>query len=499
MKKLLSLLLCALLCMFCLIGCAKMKDGTAENMMDDGGMPFGDVSGTLDASATLDSSIIENEFVNTADTPVSTFAADVDTASYAYFRKLVNQDYDWDSLIATAGNHMRTEEMINYFQYQYDGPAAGELFGVNAVIADCPWNENSKLMVLGLQSETTNERKPNNLVFLIDVSGSMSSNDKLPLLKEAFATLVGQLTADDRISIVTYSGKERVVLEGCPGNQGDRIIKAVNSLEANGSTNGEAGLQKAYALAEEYRIADGNNRIIMASDGDLNVGISSQEDLQRYISDKRNEGVFLSVLGFGTGNYRDSKMETIANHGNGVYYYIDGESEAEKVLGSDLFSTLYTVAKDTKLQVTFSPEHIAQYRLVGYENRRLAAEDFADDSKDGGEVGAGHCLTICYELIITDKATESTEPWMTLAIRYKEPDGTKSQLNEYSIGAEALTDTPSEDFTFTANVVMVSMLLHKSRYIQNVTLADIIENLGELSLSAPDRTEFYTLLQKLKK
>ena len=279
------------------------------------------------------------------------------------------------------------------------------------------------LCLVSLPKKT--EKGANNLVFLIDVSGSMASDDKLPLLKKAFSNLVSALDENDRVSIVTYSGKEEVVLSGCKGNRDEEIMNAINSLEASGSTNGEAGLTRAYSIAKDYFIADGNNRIIMASDGDLNVGISSESELKSYIETKRDEGIFLSVLGFGTGNYKDEKMSALAQNGNGVYYYIDGEREAEKVLGEDLFATLYTVAKDVKFQLEFNSEQVSKYRLIGYETRMLNTEDFDDDTKDAGDVGAGHSITVCYEIMLTDRAleTENAEFARLCDIPYTTLDG----------------------------------------------------------------------------
>lgn len=437
----------------------------------------------------------ENPFIATQEEPVSTFSADVDTASYTYFRKLVNSNYTLQELIE-KGTSFRTEEFLNYFKYQANMPQNGELFGVKTTIAECPWNANTVLMSLTLQAEQAVPEGGNNLVFLIDVSGSMSSSDKLPLLKKAFSYLVAQLTAEDRVSIVTYSGREEVVLTGCPGNQGEKIMEAINQLVASGSTNGEAGLQEAYRVAGEYRIEGGNNRIIMASDGDLNVGISADEDLKAFVEQKRGEGIYLSVLGFGTGNYRDSKMETLANNGNGVYYYIDGESEAERIFGSELLSTLYTVANDVKLQITFDPACIASYRLIGYENRILDQEDFEDDTKDAGEVGAGHQVTVCYELTLTAKAAENEE-WMKLAVRYKRPGESKSQLNEYGIGKADVRE-PDDDFRFQSALILTAMVLHNSQYLNDHDLNSISELLSSLELSsAPDRSEFRDLIRKL--
>ena len=456
---------------------------TPGGSVDDGG--YGEDYGKL----------IENAFIPTEKENVSTFSADVDTASYTYFRKLVKGGYSLEELIATAGNSIRTEEMINYFDYHYPSPKNDELFSTTVEVAPCPWNEEAQLLVLGLQAKQIELAAKNNLVFLIDVSGSMQSPDKLDLLKKAFAHLVDKLGEDDVVSIVTYAGNDAVVLEGCEGSKKDKILKAVKNLEAKGSTNGEAGLRRAYQIAEEYYIAGGNNRIILASDGDLNVGISSREELKTFVEEKRAGGVFLSVLGFGTGNYKDSKMETIADCGNGVYYYIDSETEAEKVFGKDIFSTLYTVAKDVKLQLTFNPEYIESYRLVGYENRLLNKEDFADDTKDAGELGAGHSVTVCYELILDDTVKPvGGEHLIELDVRYKAPDGDKSSLEEYSFGTEVLTNAPSDNFKFISAVIETSMILHESEYIGDITLEDIKKELDAIPLSSDEYKEQFRSL-----
>ena len=442
---------------------------------------------------------VENPFIATAENNVSTFSADVDTASYSYFRKLVNNRYTLEMLQNTAKS-FRTEEFINYFRYNVTPPQNGELFGTTADIFDCPWNESTVLMRLTLQAETAVTTEGNNLVFLIDVSGSMSSADKLPLLIRTFSYLVDNLGVSDTVSIVTYSGQERVVLDGCSGAEGDRILNAINQLRANGSTNGEAGLQKAYEIAEKHFIRGGNNRIIMASDGDLNVGIASEAELKSFVEEKREAGVYLSVMGFGTGNYRDAKMETLADNGNGVYYYIDGESEAEKVLGTDLLGTLYTVAEDVKLQITFDTAYVSSYRLIGYENRILSEEDFTDDTKDAGEVGAGHQVTVCYELTLNEGARSTEKPWMKLAVRYKNPGEDVSLLNEYAIGSQQLTENISEDLRFLTCVIRTAMLLHGSRYSGNDTPDSIIRDLKDLDLSDyPERAEFLALLESIQK
>ena len=438
----------------------------------------------------------ENPFVNTADNDTSTFSADVDTASYAYFRKLVNRGYRLDNL-KFSGTSFRTEEFINYFKYDVNAPDEGELFGVATEIVPCPWNAESMLLRVSLQAEQAQMASGNNLVFLIDVSGSMQSADKLPLLKKSFAYLVENLGENDRVSIVTYSGKEALVLDGCNGMLSDEIMTAINSLNASGSTNGEAGLTMAYQVAEKHMVEGGNNRIIMATDGDLNVGISSAEELKSFIEEKRDQGVYLSILGFGTGNYRDSQMETLADNGNGVYYYIDGESEAEKVFGTDLLGTLYTVAEDVKLQITFNSEKIESYRLIGYENRVMSNEDFNDDTKDAGEVGAAHQVTVCYELKMSANEL-AVDPLITLKFAYKNPGEPISIYDEYKLGEEIVKYETSEDMKFIGAVIEACMLLHNSEYAGELTINTVLNKLDSLDLSDyPDRAEFRELVRML--
>lgn len=464
-----------------------------------GGLPSEEMDDAiLDGEGdSLDTSVIfrENDFIKTENEPISTFSADVDTASYSYFRKLVSMGYPFDEIKRQFGKSIRTEEMLNYFSYNGVSPKDGELFGVRAELAPCPWNAETALLMLTLTAETApvNE-KGNNLVFLIDVSGSMYSTDKLPLLKESFTYLVNNLSEKDRISIVTYSGKEAVVLEACRGNERSKILNAINSLEASGSTNGQAGLKKAYEIAESCKIAGGNNRIIMASDGDLNVGISSEAELKEYISKQRNRGIYLSVLGFGTGNYQDAKMEALADCGNGVYYYIDGAGEAERIFGDALLSTLYTVAEDVKLQITFR-EAVDSYRLIGYENRILSTEDFEDDTKDAGEVGSGHTLTVCYELRLTEGAESSDTALFQLDVRHKAPGAKKSTLTEYRFDGSLYTDSPSEDLRFASSVIETAMLLHSSEYLGDVTLDAVIEALEQMNPTDVYRAEFLSLLK----
>lgn len=462
----------------------------------EGKMEIGDTGLSPDGELE-DNTLIENPYVDTSKEPTSTFSADVDTASYAFFRKLCQSGYTFSELCSTMRNSLRTEEMVNYFEYSGNLPQNEDLFGVTSVIAECPWNAEAKLLMLTLKTEKAVEKKKNNLVFLIDVSGSMNTNDKLGLLKSSFGYLISSLDENDTVSIVTYSGKEETVLEGCPGNKGDMIANAIDSLVANGSTNGEAGLKTAYAIAEKYFIPDGNNRIIMASDGDLNVGISNADELKSFITKKRSSGVYLSVLGFGTGNYRDANMEAIADNGNGVYYYIDSNTEAEKVFCTDLLSTLYAVGSDVKLQLTFDPESVSQYRLVGYENRLMNNEDFEDDTKDAGEIGAGHSVTVFYELIIAENA-EQKDSWITLSVRYKKPGESKSILNEYSIGKGSLTDSPNDDFLFAAAVAELSLLMRGSEYLKNDATLDSVYKSIPVSTD-PLKTQFRNLVETLTK
>ncbi len=467
-----------------------MGDKSEENTSDDQDIPPEDYG-----------KVIENPFISTAEYNVSTFSADVDTASYTYFRKLMSYDWSLEEIIREAGSAIRTEEMINYFDYDYADPIDGLMFGIKAQVGPCPWNEDAALLQLGLKANDAVSTQGNNLVFLIDVSGSMNSDDKLPLLKTAFTYLTESLTSEDTVSIVTYSGQESVLLEGCKGTYTDRILKAVNSLGAGGSTNGQAGLQKAYEIAAKYYIKGGNNRIILASDGDLNVGIRSPEELKQFVAEKRDAGIYLTTLGFGTGNYRDANMEALADNGNGVYHYIDGASEAEKIFGTDLLSTLYTVAEDVKMQLTFNQAAVAKYRLVGYENRLLNEEDFEDDTKDAGEVGAGHTVTVCYELILTEEAKSA--PVITVAdldIRYKHPGESESRLISGDIGIGSTVPVADDaDFVFIAAVAEFSMILHESEYTDAESLQRIYEALKSLKLDDPYKKEFRDLIAKLVK
>ena len=421
-----------------------------------------------------------NGFKSAKDNPLSTFAADVDTASYSNMRRMIDYGYGIEDF---EGTGIRVEELINYFSYDYNEPEKGEVFGVDATIADCPWNEENKLLVLGIDTETMKKReKPDsNIVLLIDVSGSMDSYNKLPLLKEAMKMMVDEFSENDRISIVTYASGTEVVLDGVSGKNKSLINRKINRLSAGGATFGEGGIELAYKVAEEHFIEGGNNRIFIASDGDFNVGASTESELFDLISEKRDTGIFLSVLGVGMGNYDDVTMETLADNGNGIYAYIDSLSEAKKVLVDDIDANLYTVAKDTKFQIEFNPALVSEYRQIGYENRALAAEDFTDDTKDGGELGSGHQVTVMYEIVLADNGKgkeglkyqeqslsekgQQADEWCTLSIAYKEPEGEKSKYLEYPIGIDNYTTKPSDDYVFAAAVAQVGMALNNSEYL----------------------------------
>ncbi|MCH5343917.1 MAG: VWA domain-containing protein [Acetatifactor sp.] len=461
-------------------------------------------------------SIGEIGYQSVANSPLSTFSVDVDTASYSNLRRMIESGYNLEDIPAGA---VRIEEMLNYFSYDYNLPDGEEPFGVTTVIGDCPWNEDAKLLQIGLKTEEIDlsEAPDSNLVFLLDVSGSMYSDDKLPLLQKSFALLVEELTEKDRVSIVTYAGSDKVVLKGVSGDEKSTIIDALESLEAGGSTNGADGIETAYRLAEKYFIEGGNNRVILATDGDLNVGVTSESALEKLITEKKESGVFLSVLGFGTGNIKDNKMETLADKGNGNYAYIDSLNEAKKVLVEQMGATLVTVAKDVKLQVEFNPAYVAGYRLLGYENRMLQTEDFDDDKKDAGEIGAGHMVTALYEIIPVGSAQKIPQAelryqanqgnagvengeWLNLNIRYKDPESDASKLCSYPVTEDAYMARPTEDFYFAAAVAEFGLLIRDSEYKGDASFENIRKLLKQVDTDADEyKDEFVYLVRKLQK
>ncbi len=445
----------------------------------------------------------DNEYLFSRENPLSTFSIDVDNASYSNMRRFLSMQQ------FPPKDAVRSEEFINYFRYDYPQPKGADMrskepFSVNTEISTCPWNTAHHLVHIGLQGKEipAAELPASNIVFLIDVSGSMDSPEKLPLLKEAFTLLTKQLRSQDRVSLVVYAGAAGVVLPPTDGNDKARILQALENLHAGGSTAGGEGIRLAYSLANQYFLKNGNNRVILATDGDFNIGTSSEGDLTRLIEKERESGVFLTVLGFGMGNYKDSKMEKLADKGNGNYAYIDNLREAQKVLVGQMSGTLYTIAKDVKIQVEFNPAVVQAYRLIGYENRMLAKEDFNNDKKDAGEIGAGHSVTALYEVVPVGVAfqnpigngsvdplkyqtpvkpesmrssTNGIEEALTVKIRYKEADGAVSKLIERPVpNIAAPLAASSNNFRFSAAVAEFAMMLRESPFKANASYNQVL-------------------------
>ncbi len=452
----------------------------------------------------------ENGFFMAMGEPLSTFAADVDTASYANVRRMIEEGYDAGMIPPEA---VRPEEFINYFSYDLKSAGKRDKFGVTCEVAPCPWNEDHDLLFVGVKAEDKldGDIPKSNLVFLIDVSGSMASPNKLDLLKKSFIDLVDNLPGDGCVSIVTYASKEEVVLEGADMRDKSRIKRAIRSLEAAGSTAGERGMEMAYEVAKDYFIEGGNNRIIMATDGDLNVGISDPDDLEKFIKGKKDDGIFLSVLGFGEGNYKDDRLERLADCGNGNYSYIDCESEAGKVLVDEMSSTLVTVAKDVKFQIEFNPAVVNSYRLIGYENRQMDAVDFNNDKKDGGEIGSGHSVVALYEIVTEGSRSaidlkyqhgdkdDASDEYATIKIRYKEPEEDTSKLCSFVVAKDSYSDEPSENLTFAGLVAEFAMLLSGSDYSGDISYRDIINSYRQLDETDDYKDEFISLVRLMDK
>lgn len=472
-------------------GCAKQTEVTTDHPAATRPLVIAETSRKMIANATFPSEpvfadfnmeqydlIEENTFRETISNPLSTFSIDVDTASYSNVRRFLNQNR------MPPMDAVRIEEMINYFGYDYPGPRDGSPLALSVEMSECPWKKGHQLIHLGLKAkEVDPEGLPmSNLVFLIDVSGSMTAPNKLPLLKDAFRLLVRQLRAKDKVAITVYAGAAGVVLPSTAGSEKEAILSAVDRLWAGGSTAGAMGIRLAYETAEKGMIPGQNNRVILATDGDFNVGMSSDAELVRLIEEKRNQGIFLTVLGFGMGNLKDSRMEKLADKGNGNYAYIDSLLEAKKVLVKEFASTLFTVAKDVKIQVEFNPAKVQSYRLVGYENRMMKKEDFRDDRKDAGELGAGHCVTALYEIIPRGlentknpkenlkyvetglkPGAQASKEVMTVKLRYKLPLEDQSKLMVFPVenNFKSINET-SDNFRFSAAVAEFGMLLRNS-------------------------------------
>jgi secreted protein with Ig-like and vWFA domain len=477
--------------------------------------------------------IVENDFIvpelNDKEKRLSTISVDVDTASYSNMRRFLNRDQ------LPPANSVRIEELVNYFKYDYAEPEGNEPFSVKTELATCPWQPNHRLAMVGLKAKTIDkaQRPPTNLVFLLDVSGSMRSSNKLPLVQQSMRLLVEEMTEDDRISIVTYASNSGVRLESTLGSKKAEILNVINGLRAGGSTNGEGGIRMAYDQANRHYFQGGANRVILCSDGDFNVGKSSDGELVELIQEKAASGVFLSVFGFGMGNLKDGKLEKLADKGNGHYGYIDNVKEAQKVFQDELVGTLYTVAKDVKLQVEFNPATVGAYRLIGYENRKLAAQDFTDDTKDAGEIGSGHTVTALYEIIpkdillerpridglkyqstpkkdtpeappLAEEADDSSKELFTVKLRYKKPDEEVSTAvqNDYPVQDVAKSDpslaSSSDDLVFAASVASFGMNLRGSKYRGNWGFAEALESAQGApgKNDAAQRAEFIQLVQR---
>jgi Ca-activated chloride channel homolog len=455
----------------------------------------------------------ENPFFEVARAPLSTFSIDVDTASYSNTRRFLKDGQ------LPPKDAVRIEELVNYFSYDYPQPVGDAPFSVTAEISEAPWNPSHRLVHIGLQGKRIHaeDMPPANLVFLLDVSGSMNEERKLPLVKSAMRMLAEQMTARDRVAMVVYAGSSGLVLPATSGDRKGEILAAIDRLEAGGSTNGGEGIQLAYKIAQENFIKNGVNRVILATDGDFNVGVTSEGDLVRLIEEKRQSGVFLSVLGFGTGNVKDSTMEKLADKGNGNYAYIDSLGEARKVLGEQIGGTLFTIAKDVKIQVEFNPKQAAAYRLIGYENRLLRDQDFNDDTKDAGEIGAGHTVTALYEVVpfgqkfenpgidplkyqqpVQSSEMANSNELMTVKLRYKEPTQEQSKLVSVSLAdAKSKLTNASENFRFASAVAAFGMLLRDSKYKADASYNKVLE-LARASTGADQqgyRSEFIQLVE----
>lgn len=459
------------------------------------------------------STIHENGYKAANINPLSTFSIDVDAASYSNVRRFLNLGQK------PPVDAVRIEEMINYFNYDYPQPKGDVPFSINFELSECPWNPENKLLHIGLQGKNipVEDLPPSNIVFLIDVSGSMQSPQKLPLLKSAFHLLVNQLREQDKVAIVVYAGSSGLVLPSTAGSNKETIINALNKLEAGGSTAGGEGLKLAYQVAADNFMQNGNNRIILATDGDFNIGPSSNAEMERLIEKEREKGINISVLGFGMGNYKDDKMEIIADKGNGNYAYIDNIQEAKKVLVSEFGGTLFTIAKDVKFQLEFNPAKVAEYRLIGYENRLLNEEDFENDKIDAGELGSGHTVTALYEIITKDgdlsnkqlkyqtlelsEIAKKSNELVTLKLRYKKPDGFKSLLIEEIVYDKNIpAGQTSDNFRFSASIAQFGMLLRDSEFKGNSSYDKVLSlaNAAKGNDKEGYRQEFIKLVQTAK-
>ena len=497
MKKLLSIVLLFALCLTLFAACSNGDyDGEWDN----------NLAGSLESLGENGENyqfeqIVENPFVSTAEQTSSYFSLDRNTASYSLMRRQINSGMKLNK------GSVRLEEYVNYFSYEYARPTGDDALAMSGSVFDCPWNAAHKLFTIGVAAEELrfDNAKPNNIVFLIDTSGSMAWDDRLSLIQQSFTMLLEYLGDEDVISIVTYAGDSRVALEGARGVERTKIDNVLQDLMADGSTNGAGGIQKAYAVAEKYFINGGNNRVILATDGDFNVGVSSKDGLNELISQKRDSGIYLSVLGVGMYNTNDVTMETLARNGNGNYAYLDSVSEARKVLVKELQGTMNVVAKDAKIGVEFNPEVVAKFRLVGYDTKLLTQEQFEDETTDAGEIGSGHTVTAVYELELKQGATGKIAD---AEIRYKVPDNDNDATNDVSksisreFTTEDYTNTPSNDSLFISCVVEFGLILRESDYKGEASFESVTARLNAIStyLQADQfKAEFFEIVKKAAK
>jgi len=488
LNKGISLIL--LLAMLAVItGCSASNMAPTSAML--GGGPY--LEPNFDSNSESYTQIQENQFVLAAENNTSYFSIDANTVSYPNLRSMIRNGYQ------IPADAVRVEEMLNYFDYDYDTPTDGSVLALNAAVFDTPYNGETKLLTIGLAAqkvEFTDIR--NNLVFLIDTSGSMFGPDRLELVQTAFMLLAENLNPEDRVSIVTYAGRSAVALEGAYGHEKQKIMAVIEDLQAGGSTAGSEGIQTAYALAERYFIEGGNNRVILATDGDFNVGVTSDSGLEQLISQKKESGVYFSVFGVGRGNLKSDKMETLALKGNGTCSYIDSPKEARRALVEQIGGSMITVAKDVKAGIEFNPEYIESFRLIGYENKLLTQEEFEDSNTDAGELGSGHTVTVVYEIKLTKKELVANENLAQVKIRYKPTENVSGSGEEQelvlNIGTEAYA-APDANDRFVAAVVEFALILRDSQFKQDANLLDLAERLQGLDLSEDEfKGEFRDLV-----
>jgi Ca-activated chloride channel family protein len=475
---------------FFVSSCEYNEDGTYAN----GGYYYDSPAAAGDVYAEIE----ENPFIDVAEQAISTFSIDADGASYANVRRFIQQENQ-----KPPKGAIRTEELFNYFDLDYEHTNTGvSPISLNGEVSTCPWNTENKLVRIGIKGENIpkNQLAPSNYVFLIDVSGSMGSSDKLELLKRGFILLADELNPNDRVAIVTYAGSAGLLLESTAGSDKQKIKSAINSLGSGGGTAGAQGIITAYQIAEENKIKNGNNRVILGTDGDFNIGVSNHDELISLIEEKRELGVFLTVLGVGRGNLNDATLEQIANKGNGTYEYIDNVEQLKKVFIYD-YSKFYTVAKDVKVQVEFNAQNVASYRLIGYENRLLNTEDFDDDSKDAGEIGANQNITALYEIVPTSNANSENEPTFNIDFRYKKPNAASSTPLTLEIFDEGNSFTQSSDYMkFVSSIAAFSMLISDSQYKGTSSYDAVLNWLNTSNLRDEHgfKREFVELVKKTK-